>query len=1692
MQFTQPRVWDRRTKKTTHLQSARITNSARISHFRYALLIFSFILVPNLLAAPSGGQIVGGVGSIHQSGLTTTIQQQTGAIAIDWNTFNVNVDERVQFQQPDVSSIALNRILDQLPSQINGRLDANGRIVLVNPNGLFFGNNASINVGGLIASGLDIDPMDFMNGDYQFQALENSAGTVFNAGLIQASLGGSVALLGKQVENQGMISADLGIVALAAGKQAVLTFDHSGLLGLRITEAVLQDELGIDPAVLNSGDISAAGGKVLMTASVSQDVFSEAVNTGELQAARSVVVNADGSVTLGAGADLVNTGTVNVSSESSTSTGQIVMLGANITQRGVIRADQQTTTDTTNPTAGQIELHAQDTLLLTDNSLTSASADTGRGGEITLLGNQIGLFDQARLALNGDSGGGSLLFGGDLRGENPDIPNASAVYISEATSIQADAIRDGDGGRIIIYATDSAKVFGNISATGGALGGDGGFLETSAGVVNLDFAVDVGAANGTNGQWLIDPFNLSICSGDDCNDDATQNGNKFIADLMDSELDVQTLLAALVTGDVTVETGVGGMDEPNGGNITLDTELDYNGSKSSTLTLNAHHDIVINHSIIDSDTDSNDTLNLVFNADNNLMNGGDVVINDGVMIDTNDGSFTASGEGFNLANGSSIDTGTGDFKITTDGLVDADGKLVVGGDADINAGDGSIRLLNIGNLFTGEMSLNSRGNVTLVNNADFTLAKSSIDKDLIISTLSGDITQTGALEVGGTALFSAPDGSSITLDNKNNKLQGSVSFVTTDDDHLNNVVFTNNPTINLSVLDIIDNLTIKSVTGDITQNDALIVVELAKFTALAGLIDLSDLNNEFLGTVSLNSEGNASLVNSVALTLAESSIDGDLTIKADGNITQTGALEVDGKSVFSLPNGSSITLDNKRNKLQDSVSFITSDDGQLNNVAFTNIRDIILGELDITGDLTLSSTTGDVKQTAAWHIDGLADIAGTRNLLNNAQNDFSSLKLTGNNATVINNSALTLAGANLFGTLDLSLTNGSITQLTDDPSEALLIGITATFTVQDSESITLNNKSNNIAEVILNGKLASLEFTNTAGITLDELDLSGDLILNSTKDDIRQTDAWIVTGLANLTAATDIMLQNTQNDFASLKLSGVNATVTNNSALELAGADLSGDLTLLLNSGSITQLTDDPSEALLIDGMATFTVQNGESITLNNKFNNIAKEVIFNGELASLKLTNTADIKLGNNLITNDLEIISNGNINASNRVLIVDGNTTITTDDGSILLSNEGNSFVGTVSLQNTGNNAIELVNSSDLKLGNIALERGALTITTDGDITQSGAIVQTGENPGDVTITAKEGPIDLGNSDNDFKGTLFLDAFKATVRDKNSLTLGDSFIERDLTIISNGNINTAKKEVLIVGNKTSINAGDGFITLTNKNNVFAGEVSLQNTGNNAIELVNSSDLKLGNIALEGGALTITADGDITQSGAIVQTGENPGNVTINAFKGFEGFAGSIDLSNPNNQFLGAVSLNSESNASLENSVALTLAESSIAGDLTIKAITGNIAQTDKLKVVGSASFNVADGESIMLNDARNNIRNVSFTPVLKNLEFASKHAITLGALNITGDLTLNSTRRSIGQTGAWVVAGLAKLNAGDNIIMDNSENSFRHIEFTANKITLVHQNWEILKKDKTNGKKLVLSLKPVPRPKKDNLETK
>ncbi|ECA3795699.1 filamentous hemagglutinin N-terminal domain-containing protein, partial [Salmonella enterica subsp. enterica serovar Aqua] len=131
---------------------------------------------------PTGGQIVGGQGSISTSGNQMTIHQQTQNMATNWHSFDVGKNNTVQFVQPDSSSVALNRVTGASGSQIMGTLKANGQVFILNPNGVLFGKDARVNVAGLVASTKNINAADFMKGQYTLSGEGNPGSQVVNQG----------------------------------------------------------------------------------------------------------------------------------------------------------------------------------------------------------------------------------------------------------------------------------------------------------------------------------------------------------------------------------------------------------------------------------------------------------------------------------------------------------------------------------------------------------------------------------------------------------------------------------------------------------------------------------------------------------------------------------------------------------------------------------------------------------------------------------------------------------------------------------------------------------------------------------------------------------------------------------------------------------------------------------------------------------------------------------------------------------------------------------------------------------------------------------------------------------------------------------------------------------------------------------------------------------------------------------------------------------------------------------------------------------------------------------------------------------------------------------------------------------------------------------------------------------------------
>ena len=186
---------------------------------------------------PNGPQVIHGGVNIQTTGPTTLINQSTDRAIINWNGFSIDVHELVRFIQPNQLSVILNRVVGTDPSVILGQLQANGRVFLINPNGVVFGPTAQVDVGGLMATTLNLSNEDFLAGRYHLTQDPNHAlASVVNQGELRVSDGGFLLLVAPLVDNQGVIVARAGQVGLVGSSEATLNFDGQGLVEIRVPQ----------------------------------------------------------------------------------------------------------------------------------------------------------------------------------------------------------------------------------------------------------------------------------------------------------------------------------------------------------------------------------------------------------------------------------------------------------------------------------------------------------------------------------------------------------------------------------------------------------------------------------------------------------------------------------------------------------------------------------------------------------------------------------------------------------------------------------------------------------------------------------------------------------------------------------------------------------------------------------------------------------------------------------------------------------------------------------------------------------------------------------------------------------------------------------------------------------------------------------------------------------------------------------------------------------------------------------------------------------------------------------------------------------------------------------------------------------------------------------------------------------------
>jgi filamentous hemagglutinin family protein len=561
----------------------------------WALAAPPLIATPAVNQLPTGAQVTTGTVNISQTQTATAanmaIQQSSNQAIVNWQSFNVGANAKVNITQPSSTSVLLNRVMDSNPSQIFGQVNANGQVFLSNPNGVYFAPGSSVDVGSFTATTHSISDADFLAGKYNFNR-NGATGSIANEGSIASGLGGYIALLAPEVRNQGVVVAKVGgTVAMAAGESYQLQFNSNNqLTNVLVTPSTL------DTLVENGNLVQAPGGLIILSAQAASSLLGGVVkNSGSISATG--LVNDGGTIRLSAG--------------------------------------------------NKIELASTSSI-----SADAAPNSAGNGGRIDII---------------------------------TDLNNATGI----------------------------TKVDGSISAKGGELGGDGGFVDTSAArlAIGESTLVTTGASKGKAGTWLLDPYDVSI-EGPSGTASGTTYGNSFTAGA------TSTILASSISSSLNA-----------GSNVSIST-----GSDSANT-------IYVNSAI--TATTGTATLSLTggtINLAANISTVGSQTYSGAVVINNASG-VTLSSTNSNINFGSTVNSSTGNYYGLT--VSNGTGTTAFGGVVGGTNPLGYLCINVVGCSATSVGTASSSGTTTLAGNV----------------TTSGTQTYGGNLTIGAnTSLTSTANG----------------------------------------------------------------------------------------------------------------------------------------------------------------------------------------------------------------------------------------------------------------------------------------------------------------------------------------------------------------------------------------------------------------------------------------------------------------------------------------------------------------------------------------------------------------------------------------------------------------------------------------------------------------------------------------------------------------------------------------------------------------------------------------------------------------------------------------------------------------------------------------------------------------------------------------------------------------------
>ena len=550
---------------------------------------FYFVLFPCFIfSLASRSDVKSGDVSINKKSDGLIINQKSNKAIIHWQDFSIEKKESIRFEQPSSSSSILNRVVGTNPSQIYGQIDANGKVYLINQNGILVGKDAIINTKDFIASTLNIEDKKYLS-ENELCFFQEKESSLVNEGKI-TSLEGNILLISPEIKNNGELIAENGSVILLAGNEGSYN-ENENAIGIKINGKGFIDQ---------KGKIKALSTKLK---EASNNIYSLAINQDEIDA--NIAKVQGGHIFLSA------------------DTGEVHLSG-----------------------------HLQATY-------------EEKGGKIEIFADKVHIQKDAILDVSEKLGGGEILIGDPNKDRMP-----INVYIEKGASFQADAIEEGDGGNVTIFAEKVNAFHGTVNAKGGNVKGNGGIVEVSA-KEDLQFHgfVFTTAINGKTGKLKLDPSDITIGDYGGTSTPAFPTGGpgtysptSSIATL--DYLDVQN---ALATNNVTISTAGG-----SGGTGSINVEHGITWNAATTLELIADRHIEISSvTISNTHSGTGDWTAMDFQANQAATTSGNfsgIKLLNGTLS-SNEGHISLLGKGGNTdhynvgifidSNSNILSTGTG-------------------------------------------------------------------------------------------------------------------------------------------------------------------------------------------------------------------------------------------------------------------------------------------------------------------------------------------------------------------------------------------------------------------------------------------------------------------------------------------------------------------------------------------------------------------------------------------------------------------------------------------------------------------------------------------------------------------------------------------------------------------------------------------------------------------------------------------------------------------------------------------------------------------------------------------------------------------------------------------------------------------------------------------------------------------------